>query len=274
MILKKTTDTARKSMAQPTNFGKVLDTMHEGKPKYRRILLKLSGEALMGPGKFGIDPKTINTIAEEVSDVYKLGIQIAIVVGGGNIFRGDQGSAWGMDKAAADYVGMLATIMNCLVLQGVLVAKDIPTRVQTAISMPEVAEPFIRLRAIRHLEKGRVLILGGGTGNPLVTTDTAAALRAAEIKADVILMAKNNVDGVYSDDPKKNPNAKKIETISFENLIRRNLKVMDPAAVSLCEQNNVPIIVFDFARPGSIKGIVCGERIGTLVDKKEEVKVT
>ncbi|MBI4534000.1 MAG: UMP kinase [Candidatus Melainabacteria bacterium] len=233
--------------------------------KYRRIVLKLSGEALMGSQSFGIDPKVIGRIADEIASAYRLGIQVAVVVGGGNIFRGVQGSAWGMDKAAADYVGMLATIMNCLILQEVLNSKGISTRVQTAIAMPEVAEPFIRLRAIRHLEKGRVVIFGGGTGNPHVTTDTASALRAAEIKADVILMAKNNVDGVYDDDPKNNPEAKKINSISFEQLIRQGLKVMDPAAVSLCQQNNIPIVVFDFAQPGSVERIVLGHKIGTLV---------
>jgi uridylate kinase len=234
-------------------------------PKFRRILLKLSGEALMGTQNFGIDAPVIGRIADEIAGAEKLGIQVAVVVGGGNIFRGVQGSAWGMDKAASDYVGMLATIMNALLLQEVLKSKNIPTRVQTAISMPEVAEPFIRLRAIRHLEKGRVVIFGGGTGNPHVTTDTAAALRAAEINADVILMAKNNVDGVYDDDPKSNPDAKKIPSISFEELIRQGLKVMDPAAVSICQDRKIPIIVFDFNKPGSIEKIVLGDKIGTLV---------
>jgi uridylate kinase len=192
-------------------------------------------------------------------------VQIATVVGGGNYFRGSQGSAWGMDKAAADYVGMLATIMNALILQEVLKSKDVNTRVMTAIAMPAIAEPFIRLRAIRHLEKDRVIIFGGGTGNPLFTTDTAAALRAAEIKADVILMAKNNVDGVYSADPRTNPDAEKIDKISFDEVMRRGLQVMDPAAVAVCQENNIPIIVFDFAKPGSIERIVIGDRIGTLV---------
>ena len=233
--------------------------------KYRRVLLKLSGEALMGEKGFGLDPDVIGGIADEIALAYKLGIQVAIVVGGGNIFRGVQGSSWGMDKAAADYVGMLATIMNGLILQEVLNSKGISTRVQTAIAMPAVAEPFIRLRAIRHLEKNRVVIFGGGTGNPHVTTDTAAALRAAEIKADVILMAKNKIDGVYTDDPRLNPEAKKINDISFEQLIRDGLKVMDPAAVSLCQQNNIPIIVFDFAESGSIERIVRGDKVGTLV---------
>ncbi len=233
--------------------------------KYRRILLKLSGEALMGSQTFGIDPVVIDRIAEEVRAVYELGVQISMVIGAGNIWRGSQGAAWGMDKAAADYVGMLATIMNCLLLQEVLKNKGIDTRVQTAIAMPAVAEPFIRLKAMRHLEKGRVVIFGGGTGNPHVTTDTAAALRAAEIKADVILMAKNRVDGVYDDDPNKNPNAKKIQDISFDQYIRQGLRVMDPAAVALCQESNIPFIVFDFAHAGSIKKIVQGEEIGTLV---------
>jgi len=236
-----------------------------GDVKYKRVLLKLSGEALMGAHGFGIDPAVINRIADEIVPAYKMGAQIAIVVGGGNIFRGVQGSAWGMDKAAADYVGMLATIMNCLILQEVINHKGVATRVQTAIAMPEVAEPFIRLRAIRHLEKGRIVIFGGGTGNPHVTTDTAAALRAAEIKADVILMAKNKIDGVYSDDPRTNPKAEKIDKISFEQLIRRGLKVMDPAGVSICQQNNIPIVVFDFAQKSSIARIAAGETIGTLI---------
>ncbi len=233
--------------------------------KFKRILLKLSGEALVGSAHFGIDPVIVNSIADEVLCAHRLGVQIAIVVGGGNIFRGVQGSSWGMDKAAADYVGMLATIMNCLILQEVLKAKGVETRVQTAIAMPAVAEPFIRLKAIRHLEKGRVVIFGGGTGNPHVTTDTAAALRAAEMKADVLLMAKNNVDGIYDDDPIKNPSAKKMNTISFEHLIRQGLKVMDPAGVSICQQNNIPFVVFDFAKLGSIERIVRGEKVGTLV---------
>jgi len=234
-------------------------------PSFKRILLKLSGEALVGSQGFGIDPQIVDRIADEIAAGYRQGVQIAIVVGGGNIFRGVQGSAWGMDKAAADYVGMLATIMNCLILAEVLNTKGIQTRVQTAIAMPSVAEPFIRLRAIRHLEKGRIVIFGGGTGNPHVTTDTAAALRAAEIKADVLLMAKNNVDGVYDDDPVKNKSAKKIDLLTFEQVRQLNLKVMDPAAVALCEQDNIPINVFDFAASGSIGRIVSGEKIGTMI---------
>jgi uridylate kinase len=240
--------------------------------KYKRILLKLSGEALMGSQSFGLEPAVINRIADEIASAQQLGIQIAIVVGGGNIFRGIQGSSWGMDKAAADYVGMLATIMNCLILQEVLKSKGSDTRVQTAIAMPAVAEPFIRLRAIRHLEKGRIVIFGGGTGNPHVTTDTAAALRAAEIKADVILMAKNKVDGVYDDDPKTNPQANKIHEISFEDVRRQGLKFMDQAGASLCEENNIPIVVFDFAQHGSIERIALGDKVGTLVRKTVALK--
>ncbi|MDR3617483.1 MAG: UMP kinase [Candidatus Obscuribacterales bacterium] len=233
--------------------------------KYKRILLKLSGEALMGAEGFGINPKVIEGIADEIAIAYHLGVQVAIVVGGGNIFRGVKGSEWGMDKAAADYVGMLATIMNCLILQEVLRSKGVQVRVQTAIAMPEVAEPFIRLRAIRHLEKGRVVIFGGGTGNPHVTTDTAAALRAAEIKAEVVLMAKNKVDGVYSDDPKTNTQAVKFDNISFGQIRREGLKVMDSAALSICEESKIPLVVFDFAKPGSIERIVRGDKVGTLV---------
>jgi uridylate kinase len=232
--------------------------------KYTRILLKLSGEAL-ADGHKSINPEKIGAIAGEICKARDLGVQVAVVVGGGNIFRGVQGSQWGMDKAAADYVGMLATIMNALILQEVLKARGIETRVQTAIAMHQIAEQFIRLRAIRHLEKGRVVIFGGGTGNPHVTTDTAAALRAAEIKADAILMAKNKIDGIYDDDPRTNPDAKRFDTISFDSLLRLGLKVMDPAAVSLCQQNNIPIVVFDFARSGSIEKIITGDRVGTLV---------
>ncbi|HEY9773314.1 MAG TPA: UMP kinase [Planktothrix sp.] len=237
--------------------------------KYKRILLKLSGEALAGKDaankERSIDPEVIGRIADEIKSAHDEGVEVAVVVGAGNIFRGVQGSEWGMDKAAADYVGMLATIMNCLILQEVLKSKGVPTRVQTAIAMPSVAEPYIRLRAIRHLEKRRVVIFGGGTGNPLVTTDTAAALRAAEIKADVMLMAKNKVDGVYDDDPQKNSNARKFDYLTFDEVIRQGLKVMDPAAVSLCGENNVPIVVFDFAKEGSIGRIVAGEKVGTVV---------
>lgn len=237
--------------------------------KYKRVLLKLSGEALKGDGDFGFKDDVVKRIAHEIAETHKLGVQIAVVVGGGNIFRGELGKRWGMDKAAADYVGMLATIMNGLILQEFLTNEfGVETRVQTAIAMPAVAEPFIRLRAIRHLNKGRVVIFGGGTGNPHVTTDTAAALRAAEIKADAILMAKNKVDGVYSADPNKDPSAKKIEFLTFEDYLRQGLRVMDPAGVSLSQQANIPICVFDFDKDGSIRKIVCGDRVGTLVGSR------
>ncbi len=225
----------------------------------------------MGTQRFGIDPDVIGGIADEIRQAYSLGVQIAVVVGGGNIFRGVQGSQWGMDKAAADYVGMLATIMNALILQEVLNHKGIETRVQTAIAMPEIAEPFIRLRAIRHLQKGRVVIFGGGTGNPHVTTDTAAALRAAEMKADVLLMAKNKVDGIYNDDPRTNKAAKKLDYLSFDELIKMGLNVMDTAGVSLCENNNIPIVVFDFAQSGSIERIIKGEKVGSIVGQTPSV---
>lgn len=225
----------------------------------------------MGTQRFGIDPDVIGGIADEIRQAYGLGVQIAVVVGGGNIFRGVQGSQWGMDKAAADYVGMLATIMNALILQEVLNHKGIETRVQTAIAMPEIAEPFIRLRAIRHLQKGRVVIFGGGTGNPHVTTDTAAALRAAEMKADVLLMAKNKVDGIYNDDPRTNKAAKKLDYLSFDELIKMGLNVMDTAGVSLCENNNIPIVVFDFAQSGSIERIIKGEKVGSIVGQTPSV---
>ena len=236
------------------------------KCKYRRILLKLSGEALMD-GQKSINPEKIGAIADQIRLATKtLGVQNSYSRWrSGNIFRGIQGSQWGMDKAAADYVGMLATIMNALILQEVLNQKGVETRVQTAIAMPEIAEPFISLEPYRHLQKNRVVIFGAGTGNPHVTTDTAAALRAAEIKADAILMAKNKIDGIYDDDPRTNPDAKKFDTISFDSLIRQGLKVMDPAAVSLCQQNNIPIIVFDFAKSGSIERIITGDKVGTLV---------
>ena len=225
----------------------------------------------MGSQGFGIDPDVIGAIADEIRQAYSLGVQIAVVVGGGNIFRGVQGSKWGMDKAAADYVGMLATIMNALILQEVLNHKGIETRVQTAIAMPEIAEPFIRLRAIRHLQKGRVVIFGGGTGNPHVTTDTAAALRAAEMKADVLLMAKNKVDGIYSDDPRINKSARKLDYLSYKELIKLDLNVMDTAGVSLCENNNIPIVVFDFAESGSIERIIKGDKVGSIVGQTPSI---
>lgn len=233
--------------------------------KYRRILIKLSGEALMGDKGYGIDPVVVNNIADAISSVVELGVEISAVVGGGNIFRGLAGSAKGMDRTTADYMGMLATIMNSLALQDALEKKGIATRVQTAIEIHEVAEPFIRRKAIRHLEKGRVVIFAAGTGNPYFTTDTAASLRAAEIGAEVILMAKNKVDGIYDSDPRTNPNAVKFDRITYKDVINRELKVMDTSALSLCRDNKIPIIVFDFTKHGAMEKIVLGENIGTLV---------
>lgn len=234
--------------------------------KYKRILLKISGEALMNDKGFGIDPETINGVAQQIKQVIEMGVQIAVVVGGGNIFRGVQNSAkLGMDQASADYVGMLATTMNALVLQGVLKQHGLQVRVLNAIKMDQIAEQYIRLRALRHLEKGRVVIFAGGTGNPFFTTDTAAALRASEINAEAMLMAKNKVNGVYDSDPRKNPNAKKFDFMTYDDVIVKDLKVIDTAAISLCKNNNIPIIVFDFASKDSIEKILRGEQEGTLI---------
>ncbi|MDA0771593.1 MAG: UMP kinase [Cyanobacteria bacterium] len=234
--------------------------------KYKRILLKLSGEALCGDGTLGISTEIVDRIAEEVAMVTTLGVQVCVVVGGGNIFRGLQKSTeLGMDRAAADYVGMLATIMNALVLQGVLEKRGVATRVQTAITMNSIAEPYIRRRAQRHLSKGRVVIFGGGIGNPFFTTDTAAALRASEMDCDLMMTAKNGVDGIYDSDPRENPNAKKINTLTHQDLITRNLKVLDTSAIALCRDKHIPISVFDFARPGAVRDIVTGLDVGTLV---------
>lgn len=243
--------------------------------RYQRILLKLSGEALMGEQTSGIDPKIVNKIAQEIKSIHELGVQVAIVVGGGNIFRGVQSSAaLGMDRAAADYVGMLATIMNSLVLQGVLESMNVNTRVQTAIGMQAIAEPYIRRRAIRHLEKGRVVIFAAGTGNPFFTTDTTAALRAAEIDAHVLLMAKHGVDGVYDSDPKRNLEAKKFAHLTYNDVLSKELKVIDAAAVALAQESNIPIIIFDFSAKGIINKIVQGERIGTLIGNKLQTQKT
>ncbi len=234
--------------------------------KYKRILLKVSGEALMGDQQFGIDQKPVEMIANEIKQAQELGAEIAVVVGGGNIFRGMKNSAkLGMDQASGDYVGMLATVMNAIALQSALRKMDVECRVQTAIDMNKIAEPYVRFRAMRHLEKGRVVIFAAGTGNPFFTTDTAAALRASEIGAQAMLMAKNGVDGVYSDDPRTNPNAKKYSNISYDDIIIKGLKVMDTASCALCKQNNIPIVVFDFAEKGSILKVLKGENIGTYV---------
>lgn len=232
--------------------------------RYRRILLKLSGEALMGQQAFGIDPEVVQSIAREIADVAAAGVQTAIVVGGGNIFRGVKGAGQGMDRASADYIGMIATVMNALTLQDRLEQMGVPTRVQTAISMQEVAEPYIRRRAIRHLEKGRVVIFGGGSGNPFFTTDTTAALRAAEIDAEVVFKA-TKVDGVYDADPLRYPGATRYNSLTFSHALSLGLQVMDGTALTLCQDNNIPIIVFDLAVPGNIRRAVQGETIGTLV---------
>jgi uridylate kinase len=238
--------------------------MDAQKPVYKRILLKLSGEALAGNQGLGIDPQVISGIASEIRDVISLGVQVAVVIGGGNIFRGMAAAAGGMDRAGADYMGMLATIMNSLALQDALEQVGVATRVQTAIEMREVAEPYIRRRAIRHLEKGRVVIFGGGTGNPYFTTDTAASLRAMEIGADVILKA-TKVDGVYSADPCQDKDAVKFERLNYLDVLKKGLKVMDATATSLCMDNDLPIVVFQLSRPGNIKKVVTGEAIGTIV---------
>lgn len=233
--------------------------------KYKRIVLKLSGEALAGGQGFGINPKVVESIALQVKDVYEQGIEIAIVVGGGNIWRGLAGSAKGMDRTTADYMGMLATVMNSLAMQDALEKIDVVTRVQSAIEMRQVAEPYIRRRAVRHLEKGRVVIFAAGTGNPYFSTDTTAALRAAEIEADVILMAKKNTDGVYDSDPNTNPNAKKFDTLEYIEVLQRGLAVMDATATSLCMDNKIPLIVFNIDKPGNILKAAVGECIGTVV---------
>lgn len=235
------------------------------KPAYNRILLKLSGEALMGDQNYGIDTKVAKSVAEEIKSVHERGIEIAIVVGGGNIFRGVSKSAGNMDRGSADYIGMLATVMNAVVLQDALEKCHVYTRVLSAIDIPQLAEPFIRRRAIRHLEKGRVVIFGAGTGNPYFTTDSAAALRALEIKAEVI-MKGTKVDGVYSDDPVTNPNAVRFDKISYQEVLEKRLRVMDSSAISLCMENSLPIMVFDMNKSGNIIKAVEGDlSIGTLV---------
>lgn len=233
-------------------------------PKYRRVILKLSGEALAGSQGYGIEQAIIQSIAEQVKEIVAIGVQVAIVVGGGNIWRGVAGSAKGMDRATADYMGMLATVMNSLALQDGLEKVGVDTRVQSAIEMKEVAEPYIRRRAIRHLEKGRVVIFAAGTGNPYFSTDTTAALRAAEIEAEVILMAKK-VDGVYDSDPMKNPDAKKFKELGYIEVLNKGLGVMDSTAASLCMDNHIPIIVFNINEQGNIRKVIMGEIIGTLV---------
>lgn len=233
--------------------------------RYSRVVLKLSGEALEGERGYGIDPKVVSNLARHVRDVHDGGTQIAIVIGGGNIWRGLEASTTGMDRATADYMGMLATVQNALALQDALEHLGTPTRVQTALEMHQIAEPFIRRRAIRHMEKGRVVILAGGTGNPYFTTDTASALRAAELGAEAILMAKNGIDGVYSADPRTDPAAERYDMLSYQDVLERNLRVMDASAVALCRDNNLPIIVFNVQEDGNIQRAAQGEPVGTLI---------
>lgn len=235
------------------------------RPGYRRVLLKLSGEALMGEAESGIDAGVLGNIAQQVKRVVDRGIEVAIVVGGGNIWRGASAEERGMDRATADYAGMLATIINALALQDALEKQGVVTRSQSAIAVQAVAEPYIRRRAIRHLEKGRAVIFAGGTGNPYMTTDTAAALRAIEISADVLLMAKNRVDGVYDSDPLANANAKKYDELRYIDALKMRLEVMDSTALSLCMDNHLPIRVFDLQAPNSIERVIAGELVGTLV---------
>lgn len=234
-------------------------------PKYQRVVLKLSGEALAGPKGYGLDVGVLSRISEELQELNSLGVQTCVVVGGGNIWRGAAGSAQGMDRSTADYMGMLATVINALALQDAMEKIGLDTRVQTAIEMRAVAEPYIRRRAIRHLEKGRVVIFAAGTGNPYFSTDTTAALRAAEVEAEVILMAKRGVDGVYDSDPRTNPQAQKYESLDYLHLLQNSLGVMDSTAASLCMDNQIPIIVFDFDEPRNIKRACMGDRIGTTI---------
>ncbi|NBD16096.1 MAG: UMP kinase [Cyanobacteria bacterium] len=231
---------------------------------YKRVLLKLSGEALMGTQQYGIDPTVVSEIAQEVAEIVKTGIEMAIVVGGGNIFRGVKAASAGMDRATADYIGMIATVMNALTLQDALEQVGVPTRVQSAITMQQVAEPYIRRRAIRHLEKKRVVIFAAGSGNPFFTTDTTAALRAAEIDAEILFKA-TQVDGVYDSDPHTNPDARLFEHLTYTYVLSQNLRVMDGSAIALCRDNNIPIVVFNLLQRGNIMRVVQGETVGTLV---------
>jgi uridylate kinase len=234
-------------------------------PAYSRVLLKLSGEALMGDRDYGTDPERIQEIAQEIASVHRRGVDVAVVVGGGNIYRGLAAAARGMDRATGDYMGMLATVLNALAMQDALEKSGVPTRVQSAITISEVAEPYIRRRAIRHLEKGRVVIFASGTGNPFFTTDTAAALRAAEIHAEIVLMAKHGIEGVYTADPAKDPTATFIPELTHKEALTQGLQVMDSTAFALCMDNNLPIVVFNMADDSNINRIVSGERVGTLV---------
>ncbi len=245
--------------------------MEGRRPRYRRVLLKLSGEVLAGKAGFGIDPSALMRLSREIKEVRDLGVQVAVVIGGGNIFRGLSGLEAGIDRATGDYMGMLATLINALALQSSLEKLGVPTRVMTPFEIRQLAEPYIRRRAIRHLEKGRVVIFAGGTGNPFFTTDTAAALRAAEIEADVILKA-TKVDGVYDKDPVKNKDAVRFKSINYIDVLDRGLKVMDSTAISLCMENSIPILVFSVVEPGNIKRVVMGEDVGTIVGEGGHAK--
>ncbi|CDF26988.1 uridylate kinase [Dialister sp. CAG:588] len=238
------------------------------KKHYKRVMLKLSGEALANDKGFGIDPEVVNRLCQEIKRVTSTGVEVAVVVGGGNIWRGLKGSAGGMDRASADYMGMLATVINSVALQDGLEKHGVDTRVQTAIEMRQVAEPYIRRRAIRHLEKGRVVIFAAGTGNPYFTTDTTAALRSAEIEADVMLMAKKHTNGVYDADPKLNPNATMFTRLTYNDVLQKELAVMDNTAITLCMNNNIPIVVFNIDVPGNIEKACFGETLGTLIERR------
>jgi uridylate kinase len=244
--------------------------MASGTTRYKRILLKLSGEALMGEGKYGIHPPTLKRIAQEVKEIQEAGVELALVIGGGNIFRGVAGATEGMDRASADYMGMLATVINSMALQDALEKAGVLTRVLSAIKMEQICEPYIRRRAVRHIEKSRVVIFAAGTGNPYFTTDTAASLRAMEINAEVILKA-TKVDGVYSADPKKDPTARRYRTLTYMDVLKQGLNVMDSTAISLCKDNNLPIVIFDLTHKGNIRRAVLGEagEVGTVVGASE-----
>ncbi|MDP7578501.1 MAG: UMP kinase [SAR202 cluster bacterium] len=245
--------------------------MSRADPKYSRVLLKLSGESFKGQRGYGIEPEAVNYMARQVRDIHQMGVQLGVVVGGGNIWRGAEAEAEGMDRATADYAGMVATVVNALVLQDALERHGVDTRTQTAINISEVAEPYIRRRAMRHLEKDRVVVFASGTGNPFMTTDTAAALRAIEIEASLLLMAKYDVDGVYEADPNVYPDASKIDFLTYRDVLDKRLQVMDTTALSLCMENKVPIIVFDLFEAGTLQCIVEGERLGSLVAEKQPV---
>lgn len=248
----------------------VADKNAVGKNRYKRILIKLSGEALAGEGEYGIDSERVFSLANEVLEIHNFGMEIAIVVGGGNIFRGMKGAEKGIERATADYMGMLATIINALALQSACEKVGLFTRVQSAIEMHSIAEPYIRRRAVRHLEKKRIVIFAGGTGNPYFTTDTTASLRAVEVGCEVILKA-TKVDGVYSSDPKKDPTAKRFTKVSFNESMARKLKVMDQTALTMCSENNIPVVVFDIFKKGNLRELISGSEIGTLISNSEDV---